>query len=160
LSQREVRRDPLAGDGVPPDVPPPLTAAQERAWHEIAAALDKMTRRQHGKVTARHDKTHPLTLSPSQAATASPFLRPGVTGSGKSDGYLRAIGRALRLGRQALVLVPEIALTAQLVRRFAARFPGQLAVLHSGLSLGERYDEWRRLRQGVAGLAIGSRSAV
>jgi primosomal protein N' (replication factor Y) len=66
----------------------------------------------------------------------------------------------LRQGRQALVLVPEIALTEQLVRRFAARFPGKLAVLHSGLSEGERYDEWRRLRSGAAQLAIGSRSAV
>jgi primosomal protein N' (replication factor Y) len=84
----------------------------------------------------------------------------GITGSGKTELYLRAIGRAMRQGRQALVLVPEIALTAQLVRRFAARFPGKLAVLHSGLALGERYDEWRRLRHGEAMLAIGSRSAV
>jgi primosomal protein N' (replication factor Y) len=83
-----------------------------------------------------------------------------VTGSGKTEIYLRAIGRVLRQGQQALVLVPEIALTAQLVRRFAARFPGRLAVLHSGLGLGERYDEWRRLRHGKAQLAIGSRSAV
>ncbi|PDW03044.1 primosomal protein N' [Candidatus Viridilinea mediisalina] len=88
------------------------------------------------------------------------FLLHGVTGSGKTEVYLRVIARALRLGRQALVLVPEIALTAQLVRRFAARFPGQLAVLHSALGLGERYDEWRRLRRGEARVAIGSRSAV
>ncbi len=88
------------------------------------------------------------------------FLLHGVTGSGKTEIYLRAIGRAMRQGRQALVLVPEIALTAQLVRRFAARFPGKLAVLHSGLSMGERYDEWRRLRHGQAMLAIGSRSAA
>ncbi|NTV65850.1 MAG: primosomal protein N', partial [Oscillochloris sp.] len=89
-----------------------------------------------------------------------PYLLHGVTGSGKTEVYLRVIARAMRLGKQALVLVPEIALTAQLVRRFAARFPGKLAVLHSGLGIGERYDEWRRLRRGEARLAIGSRSAV
>ena len=97
--------------------------------------------------------------SPSSIPQSS-FLLHGITGSGKTELYLRAIGRAMRQGRQALVLVPEIALTAQLVRRFAARFPGKLAVLHSGLALGERYDEWRRLRHGEAMLAIGSRSAV
>lgn len=94
------------------------------------------------------------------SADAPVFLLHGITGSGKTEIYLRAIARTLRLGRQALVLVPEIALTTQLVRRFAARFPGQLAVLHSGLGLGERYDAWRRLRRGEAAVAIGSRSAV
>lgn len=144
LTSREVRRDPLSGDDVPPDIPPPLSSAQERAWREVAEALARLAR-------------------PEPAPTAQPsgaFLLHGVTGSGKTEVYLRAIGRALRLGRQALVLVPEIALTTQLVRRFAARFPGLLAVLHSGLSLGERYDEWRRLRNREARLAIGSRSAV
>ncbi len=153
LTTREVRRDPLAGDTIPPDIPPLLTPAQERAWLPIAAALDERDWR--------------LEIGDAEANLQSPisnlsktFLLHGVTGSGKTELYLRAIGRAMRLGRQALVLVPEIALTAQLVRRFAARFPGQLAVLHSGLGLGERYDEWRRLRRGEALLAIGSRSAV
>jgi len=145
ISSREVRRDPLAGDATPPDVPPPLTAQQEAVWRRIADALDAMPQ-------------------PDVAASAPPtsrqFLLHGVTGSGKTEVYLRSIGRAMRRGRQALVLVPEIALTAQLVRRFAARFPGALAVLHSGLSLGERYDEWRRLRSGEAMLAVGSRSGV
>ncbi|EFO79276.1 primosomal protein N' [Oscillochloris trichoides DG-6] len=135
IGQREVRRDPLAGDGVPPDVPPPLTPAQQRAYTALVTALEER-----------------------QAADV--FLLHGVTGSGKTEIYLRVIARAMRLGRQALVLVPEIALTAQLVRRFAARFPGKIAVLHSGLGIGERYDEWRRLRRGEARLAIGSRSAV
>jgi primosomal protein N' (replication factor Y) len=142
LESREVRRDPLAGDGVPPDQPPPLTPAQRAAYEAIVGALE-----------ARRSPTPPAPQSPV-------FLLHGITGSGKTEVYLRTIARALRLGRQALVLVPEIALTAQLVRRFAARFPGQLAVLHSGLALGERYDEWRRLRRGEARLAIGSRSAV
>ena len=290
METREVRRDPLAGDGVPPDSPPPLTPAQRDAFEQISAALDPVTRRPGDEVTRRSDDAvtrrpddtvtrrpgdevtrrsddtvtrrsddtvtrrlgdavtrrpgdavtrrlgdavtrrlgdavtrrlgdevsdspaddfsftdesgdpvtpspphpvtpsprhpvtpsprhpvtpspcHPLTSSPPHPLTSSPphpltpspqtFLLHGVTGSGKTEVYLRAIARALRLGKQALVLVPEIALTAQLVRRFAARFPGKLAVLHSGLGMGERYDEWRRLRRGEARLAIGSRSVV
>lgn len=140
LASREVRRDPLANLETPTDIPPPLTPTQERAWRPIAAALER-------------GRGHELCAS-------QVFLLHGVTGSGKTEIYLRAIARALRLEQQALVLVPEIALTVQLVRRFAARFPGRLAVLHSHLSLGERYDEWRRLRRGEAGVAIGSRSAV
>jgi primosomal protein N' (replication factor Y) (superfamily II helicase) len=150
LSTREVRRDPLAGDAVPPDIPPALTPAQERAWRPIAAALQGLG----DGLGADGRIPTPNTQRP------MPILLHGITGSGKTELYLRAIGRAMRQGRQALVLVPEIALTAQLVRRFAARFPGKLAVLHSGLALGERYDEWRRLRHGEAMLAIGSRSAV
>ncbi len=88
------------------------------------------------------------------------FLVHGVTGSGKTELYLRAIARALRQGKQAAVLVPEIALTAQLVRRFAARFGPIVAVLHSELALGERYDTWRRLRRGTARIVVGSRSAL
>lgn len=144
---REVRRDPLAGDQVPPDIPPPLTRAQERIWQQIAASLE-----QSNQVRASDTLPH--------GDVAAQFLLHGVTGSGKTELYLRAIGWVLRRGQQALVLVPEIALTAQLVRRFAARFPGQLAVLHSNLSLGERYDEWRQLRHGEAMIAIGSRSAT
>lgn len=155
LETREVRRDPLAGDGVLPDTPPQLTAAQRQVWEPIANALD-----QHSADRVVGADTHALLPHNSRPATSNIFLLHGVTGSGKTEIYLRAIGRALRLGWQALVLVPEISLTTQLIRRFAARFPGQLAVLHSGLSLGERYDEWRRLRRGVARLAIGSRSAV
>jgi primosomal protein N' (replication factor Y) len=153
LSVREARRDPLAGDAVPPDIPPALTLAQERAWRPIAAAMEGLEDGRWGMEDSRQPPTR-------NSHPPSPILLHGITGSGKTELYLRAIGRALRKGRQALVLVPEIALTAQLVRRFAARFPGKLAVLHSGLALGERYDEWRRLRHGEAMLAIGSRSAV
>jgi len=142
LDAREVRRDPLASATVAPDTPPPLSRAQELAWNMVREALDRPTAPAVGE------------------AAPVPFLLHGVTGSGKTEVYLRAIARALRQGRQALVLVPEIALTTQLVRRFAARFPGQIAVLHSELAPGERYDEWRRLRRGEAGVAIGSRSAV
>jgi primosomal protein N' (replication factor Y) len=154
ITAREVRRDPLAGDAVPPDIPPQLTPAQERAWRPIALALDAGSgiRDQGSGATSPSPTPDPR--------PPIPILLHGITGSGKTELYLRAIGRAMRRGKQALVLVPEIALTAQLVRRFAARYPGKLAVLHSGLSLGERYDEWRRLRRGEASLAIGSRSAA
>ncbi len=89
-----------------------------------------------------------------------PILLHGVTGSGKTEVYMRAIDTVLRQGKTALVLVPEISLTAQAVERFAARFASHIAVLHSGLSAGERFDEWRRLAQGQAHIAIGARSAV
>ncbi len=154
LETHEVRRDPLAGDGVRPDIPPQLTPDQRRVWEIIANALDQRAQTCTAEAPAQRGYPDP------QPAPHSTFLLHGVTGSGKTEVYLRAIGQALRLGWQTLVLVPEIALTTQLIRRFAARFPGQLAVLHSGLSLGERYDEWRRLRWGEAHLAIGSRSAV
>jgi primosomal protein N' (replication factor Y) len=121
---------------VPPSdlVPPLLNAAQQQAFERIAEKL------------AQPDGT--------------PFLLHGVTGSGKTEVYMRAIAAALELGKTALVLVPEISLTAQAVDRFAARFGTHIAVLHSGLSAGERFDEWRRLARGQARIAIGARSAV
>jgi len=84
----------------------------------------------------------------------------GVTGSGKTEIYLRAIEATLAAGRRAIALVPEISLTAQTVRRFEARFPGRVAVLHSQLSLGQRYDIWDRVRRGEADVLIGPRSAL
>ena len=88
------------------------------------------------------------------------FLLHGVTGSGKTEVYLRAAATALARGRGAIVLVPEIALTPQIVRRFEARLGATVAVLHSGLSDGERHDEWGRLRRGEARVCVGPRSAV
>ena len=88
------------------------------------------------------------------------FLLHGVTGSGKTEVYIRLIRRALELGRTAIVLVPEIALTPQMVSWLHARFGADAAVLHSALSAGERYDEWRRIRSGQARVVIGARSAV
>ena len=90
----------------------------------------------------------------------APFVLHGVTGSGKTEVYLRAIADVLARGEQALVLVPEISLTPQLVSRFAARLPGPLAVLHSGLTDAERLQAWRRARSGAAPVVIGTRSAV
>jgi primosomal protein N' (replication factor Y) len=88
------------------------------------------------------------------------MLLHGVTGSGKTEIYLRAVERVLALGQQAIVLVPEIALTPQTVRRFLGRFPGQVGLVHSGLSTGERYDTWRRARAGGFNLVVGPRSAL
>ncbi|HQD18077.1 MAG TPA: primosomal protein N' [Bacillota bacterium] len=84
----------------------------------------------------------------------------GVTGSGKTEVYIRAAAAALDRGKQVIVLVPEIALTSQIVERFGARFGDDVAVFHSGLSLGERFDEWRRIGSGEASIVIGARSAV
>ena len=84
----------------------------------------------------------------------------GVTGSGKTEVYLRAAAETLAAGRGVIVLVPEIALTPQTVARFQARFGDTVALLHSALGEGERHDEWRRLRSGEARIAVGPRSAV
>lgn len=90
----------------------------------------------------------------------STFLLHGVTGSGKTEIYLRAAEEIIRRGKQVLILVPEIALTPQLVRRFLSRFPGQVGLVHSKLSEGERYDTWRRARAGKLNVIIGARSAL
>lgn len=132
--EREVYRDPFRQEAVEHDSPLPLNAGQAEALVEIAAALD--------------------------GERFAPFLLFGVTGSGKTEVYLQAIAHALDQGRTALVLVPEIALTPQLVNRFRRRFRCGIAVLHSGLSDGERYDEWRRIRRGEAAIVIGARSAI
>jgi len=135
--RREKLRDPFLSWAVAADTPPELTPAQAAAL----AALD----------------------GPLRAGGFSPALLFGVTGSGKTEVYLRAIAAVLAAGRQALVLVPEIALTPQLVGRFRARFRGarqRIAVLHSGLSDGERYDAWRTIARGEAEIVIGARSAV
>ena len=109
----------------------------------------------------------PWPLNPEQAraleaicAADRPTLLFGVTGSGKTEVYLQAIARELESGRGAIVMVPEIALTPQTVQRFASRFGDRVAVLHSALSDGERYDEWHRIRAGKARVVVGPRSAV
>ncbi|MCB9110694.1 MAG: primosomal protein N' [Anaerolineales bacterium] len=90
----------------------------------------------------------------------SAFLLYGVTGSGKTEIYLRAAEEVIRNGKQAIILVPEIALTPQAVQRFVSRFPGQVGLVHSKLSEGERYDTWRRARDGKLNVIIGARSAL
>lgn len=138
LREEEAWRDPLAGLAYDPAAPLTLTPDQTRAWEVIAAAV---------------------ATAPS-AEPASPILLHGVTGSGKTELYLRAVAETLRQGRQAIVLVPEIALTPQTVRRFLARFPGRVGLVHSGLSDGERYDTWRRARAGLLSVIVGPRSAL
>jgi primosomal protein N' (replication factor Y) len=112
-----------------------------------------------------------LTLTPEQNSALqtilssfkfgfSSFLLHGVTGSGKTEIYLRAAEEAIERGKQAVILVPEIALTPQAVRRFLSRFPGQVGLVHSKLSEGERYDTWRRARDGKLNVIIGARSAL
>lgn len=120
---------------------------------------------------SQKDKT-PITLLPEQEEalakiTASvtdeqptTFLLEGVTGSGKTEVYLHAIASTLSQGKTALMLVPEISLTPQMVRQVEARFGDEVAVLHSGLSEGEKYDEWRRIRRDEAKVVVGARSAV
>jgi primosomal protein N' (replication factor Y) len=112
------------------------------------------------------------TLTPAQSAAVSSvtkaidetkgeaFLLHGVTGSGKTEVYLHSTAYALKQGKQVVVLVPEISLTHQIIERFTARFPGRVAVLHSKLSLGERYDQWRGIAEGEYDIVIGPRSAL
>jgi primosomal protein N' (replication factor Y) (superfamily II helicase) len=142
LFESEIFRDPLERPGrhVPLDAYPgkqeiSLTPEQDLALQEILSAM------------ASPD-THPS------------FLLQGVTGSGKTEIYLRAAEETIRRGRQAIMLVPEIALTPQTVRRFVSRFPGQVGIVHSKLSEGERYDTWRRARTGALKVIIGARSAL
>ena len=123
-------------------------------------------RRRAPLTNAQADREVALTADQAAALAAiadgdgAATLLHGVTGSGKTEVYLRAAARALEAGRGAIVLVPEIALTPQTVARFQARFGDTVALLHSSLSDGERYDEWRRLATGEARIAVGPRSAV
>ena len=91
----------------------------------------------------------------------SPYLLHGVTGSGKTEVYLNVIKEALKLEGSVIFLVPEIALTPQLLSRFNRRFKDdEIAVLHSGVSKSARYDQWRRIQRGEARIAVGARSAI
>ena len=84
----------------------------------------------------------------------------GVTGSGKTEVYLQSIQQVLEKGKEAIVLVPEISLTPQMVNRFKERFGDKVAVLHSGLSVGEKYDEWRKIQRKEVKVVVGARSAI
>ena len=84
----------------------------------------------------------------------------GVTGSGKTEVYLEAVKECVDRGKRAIVLVPEIALTPQTIERFATNFKDEIAVVHSGLSIGERFDQWHKIREGDYKIVIGSRTAL
>ncbi len=129
-----VVRDPLAGRAYAFREPATLTPDQQRAYEAIARDLE--------------------------AGRSSTFLLHGVTGSGKTEVYLAALDKAVAFGKRAIVLVPEISLTPQTVRRFGERFPGRVAVMHSGLSLGEHFDIWHEVRDGRYDVVIGPRGAL
>ncbi|WNF35510.1 primosomal protein N' [Bacillaceae bacterium IKA-2] len=117
-------------------------------------------------------RTTPLVLMKNQQKVIEPiyetinnnqhqtFLIHGVTGSGKTEIYLQSIAKVIDLGKEAIVLVPEISLTPQMVQRFKERFGSLVAVLHSALSIGEKYDEWRKIQNGVVQVVVGARSAI
>ncbi len=116
------------------EVPPEMTAEQKKVYTAVCKALD--------------------------AKKMQEFLLRGVTGSGKTEVYMRLIERVIARGQGAIVLVPEIALTPLMTGRFTRRFGDAVAILHSGLSLGERYDEWKRIRSGEVQVVVGARSAI
>ena len=132
--EREAVGDPFFTESAPHEPPPELTDAQKSAVARIEAALG--------------------------ASKPATFLLHGVTGSGKTEVYLSAIAAARARGRGALVLVPEIALTPQLVARYRGRFGDEVAVLHSGLTARERHSMWKQLHAGTLDVAIGARSAL
>ena len=116
-------------------------------------------------VTNVEIKKYPLTVLQQKAVDTmagkdETFLLQGVTGSGKTEVYMSVIEKALAEGKTAIMLVPEISLTPQMMQRFNSRFPNQIAVLHSGLSEGERFDEWDRIFRGDAKVVLGARSAI
>jgi primosomal protein N' (replication factor Y) len=134
LSLSSRRRIAWAGAATRPEPAPSLTPEQQQAVAAIAASLE--------------------------AQEPHTFLLHGVTASGKTEVFIRATERALALGRQAIILMPEIALTAQAVGIFRGRFGDQVALLHSALSAGERFDEWHRIYAGEANVVLGARSAL
>jgi len=134
ITQKEVCRDLSVRSELKPYPKPSLTSDQEKAFGEILKGID--------------------------SKRYSPFLIHGVTGSGKTEVYLRSIEEVLNHGKEAIVLVPEISLTPQLLSRFRDRFGENLALLHSGLGKGERYDQWRKIWKGEVKIALGARSAI
>lgn len=137
ILEETVHRDPAAGENFAPTTPLELNEEQAAALAKINAAFD--------------------------AGDTRPILLQGVTGSGKTEVYLQAAARTMAAGKGVLILVPEISLTPQTMARFKSRFadtPGAVAILHSAMSDGERFDEWHAIRRGKARIAIGPRSAV
>lgn len=134
LEERQVAHDPFFSTAVERDVPPELTGPQHAAVEAIAAEIERGGRQG--------------------------FLLDGITASGKTEVYMRAVQRCVTAGKSAIVLVPEIALTPQLVTRFRARLGDSIAVLHSALAEGERHVMWKALREGRLRVAVGARSAL
>lgn len=134
LYDQQVNRDPYADIAIEKSEKLPLQAQQEAAFNAVKEAMDN-----------QEDRV---------------FLLQGVTGSGKTEVYLQLIQEALDKDKEAILLVPEISLTPQMVNRLKSRFGNQVAVLHSQLSTGEHFDEWRKLKKGQARIAVGARSSI
>lgn len=133
IVQKEVQRSAAYFEGIESNQALELNPEQKEACEAVVGAIGKK---------------HP------------PFLLQGITGSGKTEVYLQIIQGALDMGKTAIVLVPEISLTPQMTERFIARFGDKVAILHSGLSNGEKYDEWRKVERGDAQVVVGARSAI
>ena len=133
IVQKEVQRSAAYFEGIESSQSLELNPEQKQACEAVVGAIGK---------------EHP------------PFLLQGITGSGKTEVYLQIIQGALDMGKTAIVLVPEISLTPQMTERFIARFGDKVAILHSGLSNGEKYDEWRKVERGEAQVVVGARSAI
>ena len=133
ILQKEVQRSAAYFEGIESNQALELNPEQKQACEAVVGAIGKQ---------------HP------------PFLLQGITGSGKTEVYLQIIQGALDMGKTAIVLVPEISLTPQMTERFIARFGDKVAILHSGLSNGEKYDEWRKVERGEAQVVVGARSAI
>ncbi len=165
LGDAERWRDPLADIDYVVKSPPPLTDDQQRAWDAIRAAMlasaASLADFSAPPLPGSSAPRLPLSPPPLGERVEPPiFLLRGVTGSGKTEIYMRAVELALAQGRGAIVLVPEISLTPQTARRFLERFPGRVALVHSRLKAGERYDTWRRIWAGELPVVVGARSAL
>jgi primosomal protein N' (replication factor Y) (superfamily II helicase) len=137
-----------------------LVAREQREAYRIPEfATDGQSTRKLS-LNAEQEASYDAIVAALEGGRFQTFLLQGITGSGKTEVYLQAIERALELGRDAIILVPEISLTPQTVGRFKARFDTNIAVLHSGLGAGERYDEWRRAQRGEVRIVVGARSAI
>ncbi len=148
------------------DVRPALEYLKDREMVKFVS-VETLRSPYSGKIDEGADK--PLTaeqkevleeMIPALKERRKPFLLHGVTGSGKTEVYIRLVKEAVKMGKGAIILVPEIVLTPQMISWFKSRFGDDMAVLHSRLSAGERFDEWRRIRFGKARIVIGARSAV
>ena len=155
IEQKVRFRDPLGGRIYPRTHPPKLTDQQQQVWDEIReSCFEAESPESDNAEPGNHEGFAPSTIR------SKGFLLHGATGSGKTEIYLHAIAQTLARNRQAIVLVPEIALTPQTVARFAGRFPDRVSVIHSGLNNNQRYDVWRSARDGNIDVIVGARSAL
>lgn len=138
-----------------------LIQTEEVELSRTQAVFDAVSSDKAKKLNAEQEAAYQAIISPfDEEKGPKPFLLEGITGSGKTEVYLQTIAHFLDLGKTALMLVPEISLTPQISNRFIARFGDKVAIMHSGLSDGEKYDEWRKIKEGRAKVVVGARSAI